>query len=561
MRDVFLSRLPKRDGYSATRASASETQDTLLKVLALESNVRQALDGSAHGFRAEIRSLNLSLPHQTILTVLEYMGVSEKWLSFFKRFLNAPLNIGPVVGGTTDVVRTRTAGVPAAHGFEVFFGEAVLFCLDLAVHHRTSSEKTTPYLYRRKYDCYFVGKQEQSEQARQQVDTFAKVMGLNINVNDLFAGETVGFLRFGRNGPHRPAQSKAISVTIDMGKVSSEAHRLKQELSSCSSVYGWVSKWNNTIGTVSYIFGPICSIFGKRYYEAMIRAYNLIFEIVFDGKTLTEHIRDLLPTSVQRQVTNFPLEAFIHLPAAYGGLGVKTPYVALNFAHLMPEDPSKQIKDYLDGEKEFYELALEGFRKLTTKQRAEKLDSIFAGDEERLATVFGPEWKTATATFPSLEELFADRERHPISYRNSYAANPFAPPTYNSPQVPLYNPPSYFYPKPPQYYHHGPAISPPNTYPDLLAAYSMLYIPPIKPFMTASEKVLDEVYNLSGKLDMRSWESLSAEDKWAVGLYGEDVFERFGGLEIWHGESVPREALKVVRGLDTAEEEEWDYID
>jgi hypothetical protein len=64
-----------------------------------------------------------------------------------------------------------------------------------------------------------------------------------------------------------------------------------------------------------------------------------------------------------------------------------------------------------------------------------------------------------------------------------------------------------------------------------------------------SEKIGEEIKRLAGKDDMKSWKHLSSEDKWVLQLYGDDCLDAFGGLEIWCGEHVPQEVLKIVRGV------------
>ncbi|KAF1967726.1 hypothetical protein BU23DRAFT_286884 [Bimuria novae-zelandiae CBS 107.79] len=562
MQSLFLSRLPKREGCSADKASESETEATLLKVLALEAKIRETFDGEVHGFHANFQSFASSLPHQTILMVFQHIGVSEEWLGIFKRFLMAPLNMGPIVHGTADQVHTRTTGVPIAHAFETLFGEAVLFCLDLAIHHRTPSQTSTPYLLRLRDKCYFVGKKEQCEEATRQVKTFAKVMGLNLSVKDFFSGETVEFVAFGRNGAYHAEKPNRVKQTVDVTKVAAAARNIKKTLAACSSLYEWVRTWNVTMGTYApSLFGPLAHVFGKPHFKAVTQAYNLLYEIILDGQNLTDHLRALLPAGLPHLDPAFPFEAWIHLPAAYGGLGVKSPYVALNQAQNLLEDPDTPLKNYLDSEEKYYEQLDATFNKLTTKQRTDKLESIFGDDEERLVAVFGPDWKTVTAYFPNLKDLVKDRERAPNFHNNTFGPNPFAPNpylcsySYNAPHS--YPTPGSSYPSYPQPAYPQPAYPLPQLpAPDPLQAYLHLSAEPITPVITAPEKVLDDVYRLSGKLDMRPWDKQGAEEKWAIGLYGEECFECFGGIEMWWGEGVPREALRVVRGLEGREEEE-----
>lgn len=543
-----MSRLPKREGCSAKRATELDTQAELLKVLALEIKTREALDGAVHGFSADFRSFASSMPHQTILTVLEFMGVPKTWIDIFKRFLKAPLNMGPVIRGTADQVRTRNAGVPLAHGFEVFFGEALLSCLDMAVSHKTSSDTAIPYLYRLRDVCRLVGTSQQSNEAINQINSFAKVMGLQVCIKDLFAGpgETIGFTTFKRSASQHQEKPGAVVTEINIAEVISSAHHVKKRLLSCSSVYELVYTWNKCVGTYApHLVGSFANVFGKAHLEAVTKAYNLAYEIILEGKTLTEYFVARFPSGSMPDAS-FPFEAFIHLPAAYGGLGVKSPFVAINQAQKILEDPNATLKGYLADEQKFYEQLREAFSKLTTKQREDKLRAIFNDDEERMVAVFGADYKTAIATFPPLEDLTANRERQPPLFSFPFTSNPFTPSGYNYPSA--YPMPTY-----PTYLSSTPSLY--SIYPDLLSQYLFLSDEPPKPLINASEKILDEVYRLSGEPGMKSWEKLSVDEKWAVGLYGEECLERFGGLEMWWANGVPMELMKVVRGLDDEDDD------
>jgi hypothetical protein len=55
-----------------------------------------------------------SLPHDSVLAVLEFYGMSESWLGFFEKWLNANLLFEGASGP-----RTRSRGVPIAHALSV----------------------------------------------------------------------------------------------------------------------------------------------------------------------------------------------------------------------------------------------------------------------------------------------------------------------------------------------------------------------------------------------------------------------------------------------------------
>lgn len=543
MQNLILYRLPDINGSLAARSVDTDRQGFLLQMLAMEIKTREAFDGSVHGLRVNFRSFASALPHDTILTTLKYIGVPEEWISFFKRFLRAPLNIRTITRDASDHVRTRTCGVPIAHGLGTFFEEAVLFCLDLAVRHRTSSEQTTPYLLRQRDQCYFAGKRRQCEEVQEHIAAFATIMGLDVSVNDLFppASEStsaVGLITFNRNGAECSIRPNGATLTVDMTRVASYAHRVKKQLADCPTLFAWVAMWNRTIGTyASHLFGQVAHVVDGTHFEDVKRAYNLMYEIIFDGDgNLTRHVTDLLPLPFPSANSTFSHEAWIHLPAAYGGLGVNNPYAILNYdSGIMPADPVSMWTDYLNDEKKYYESVADIFQGHTTKQREEKLKGIFDGDEERIAAVFGSDWKTATATFPTLQELTAGRER--LARRGVYIQpNPFAPPNtaQDYPYVPL-----------------SPTLGDP---PNPLNIYHSLAMQPFPSDYDVSDRVRNGIARLAGKPGMNPFDFMNVQDRWALAFYGDECFERFGGLEIWYGDGVPRELLRVLRGEEYVEE-------
>lgn len=515
IKNLFLSRLPERNGCSPESVDSRETQAILIKTLVAETKLREALDGSAYGLTANFNSFASSLPHETILAVLKFIGMPQQWLDVFTRFLAAPLNMGPVVRGTSDQILTRTCGVPVAHGLETFFGEAILFFLDLVIH-----QKTDAYLFRLRDQCYFVGKKQQRDDAQEQVTKFADIMGLNVATSNTLNKALIGFVVLTAD---EDQPGTGVSHGINDALARAYALRVKKQLSACPTVVEWIRTWNSTVGTYApHLFGPLANILGKAHVEAVTNVYNRMHEIIFDGGNLTDHITKLLVTHLGRPLSDppFALEALIYLPHFYGGLGVKNPYITLNLARNVAENPTANLEKFVDGEKRYHEWALENYKRMTPHERDVKLEAIFRNDKARIATVLGADFDPAI--FPTLEQVTADRER---------AAYPCLPPLpYPAPLtlVPL---------------------------PSLINTYIILLAEPVD-HITPSERISDEVSKLQGKLGMKPWYKMSAEEQWAVQMYGDECFERYDGLQCWHGPCVPRDVLKMVRGEEIEYEDE-----
>jgi hypothetical protein len=498
--DFFMSRLPVLEGCTPDVTQPEEVQADLIKTLAVDRVMRLGLDGEFHAGSAHLKSPASALSHQTVLTVLKFLGVQKTSLDTFERFLSAKLNIGPEVRGAPDRVLPRARGMPEGHALEMFFTEAVMFFLELAVHQKTGS-----MMYRLEGHCYFVGTGEQFQGFEEQVKNFAKVTGVQA---ELDVNQSIGFFDL-RTG-------------IEHAKVLAYANRVKKQLQACKSVFDWVRVWNSTAGTyAAHLFGPLAEVLGKAHHENVKKAYDVIFDVVFDGSSLIVHVEKLLTLHLKPGLVDhiFSIEALIYLPQEYGGLGVKNPFIAISLAKTYNEDPHDEIIGYCKEEILYYQRAAESYAPLDGEGYARKLEFVFNKDKARIDAALGPE--RDLTVFMTLEELITNRERL------MYPILPSGP---------------------------GASLSYPCVRPTLDSVYNNLLREPTHSF-ARSEKIRDEVSRLEDKDDMKSWRSLSDEDKWVLQLYGDECFEKFGGLEIWCSECVPQEVLKLVRGAA------WDEAD
>src|SRR5690242_1159910 len=279
-RDFFMSRLPTQDGCRPKVTPVKDVQANLIKTVATELKVRTALDGGAGCSIVDFHSLVTALPHKTILVVLKVLGIPEVFVDFFSRFLGANLNIGPSVRGTRDRVRARACGVPERHGMELFFTEAVMFFAELAI-----SNKTGLPLYRLGSKCYFVGTEEQNDQAMQELSVFSE--HTNLDFHDVLPQPgrvDIGFLELSGD-----------ATVIRSSLVDAYAYRVKRQLAALNTVYDWVRIWNNTVGVyAAHLFGPLIDLFGKSHFEAVKISYKRIFDIIFEGSNLMDHIKGML---------------------------------------------------------------------------------------------------------------------------------------------------------------------------------------------------------------------------------------------------------------------------
>lgn len=500
LHDFFMARLPSQDGCRPKITAFEKVQANLIRTLAAEMKIRDAFGGQCSCLAMEVQSLASTLQHQTVLVILKFLGIPETFLDFFARFLAAELNLGPSVRGTPDRILARACGVPGQHGMELLFTEAVMFFAELAVE-----KKTGAHLYRIEDKCYFVGTEKQRQECEQELSRFSNHTKIDFNdVSTGFEQFDIGCLELTAN-----------TVGINHSMVEDYAHRAKKQLSAQTAVYDWVTVWNKTIGTYgAHLFGPLIQLFGKSHLEAVKTAYQQIFDIVFEGSNLTEHLGHLLRTrsDFARTCPPLALEAMMYLPQAFGGLGVKNPFITLSLAREMSAGPNALIQEYLDVESTYYNAALRNWSNVEPAHISKKLSSIFQNNNEAIAAALGTD--CAVGTFFSKEDLTKHRE---------HTLFPCIPPTL---------------------LHPAPASHAPTPIPYLVGLYQALLTEPVDEIL-ASERVIDNVREFSTS---KRWNQLRPEDKWVLQMYGDDCFERYGTLEMWCEKYIPRYCMTIVRG-------------
>ena len=160
-----------------------QLKQRLLHLLSTEIAVNTRLHGEITAFHSVFDDWNPLLPHETVRTVLKFFGVSDTWLGFFTKFLQAPLKFMDEDGlapssSTSNPARTRRRGTPASHALSDVFGEAVLFCLDFSINQTTSGK----LLWRVHDDIWFwTPDHSVAEKAWAAVKAFSKVTGTSID--------------------------------------------------------------------------------------------------------------------------------------------------------------------------------------------------------------------------------------------------------------------------------------------------------------------------------------------------------------------------------------------
>ncbi|KAJ8132448.1 hypothetical protein O1611_g1177 [Lasiodiplodia mahajangana] len=380
----------------------------LLRTLATEAIVSRTLYGEAAVVQSDLQWYATGLPHSTIFTVMRFLGFSERMVSFYRKVLQAPLNMVSTPGELpTGEPRIRQRGVPMAHAPEKLIGEMILFIMDLAVNKATGM-----LLYRLHDDLFLSGEPLRCAQAWKEMKTFADIMGVEFNKNKTGSvyltspensrdPETEATLPEGpvRIG-HLLLDGDSGEWVLDQGQIDEHVAQLRKQLAACNNVMDWVKTWNSCIGRFfSHTLGEPAYCFGLKHVDSVLQTYQRIQGVLFkptsqsatgeeSQPSLEGNVVDYLKSKIEERfgVSDIP-DAFIFLPERMGGLGVKNPfipYLAFRNQFLTSEDessPDTIMRKFLADEKESYEGMRKSMAKLdSTEDRLRRVQMIYTGE-------------------------------------------------------------------------------------------------------------------------------------------------------------------------------------
>ncbi|KAJ4004734.1 hypothetical protein NW752_009602 [Fusarium irregulare] len=364
--------------------SPMSLKQTLLHLLSTEITINTHLYGETTAFHSVFEDWNPRLPHDTVLTILKYLGVSSTWLGFFKKFLEAPLKF---VNEDDSTARKRRRGTPASHVLSDVFGETTLFCLDFAVNQYTSSN-----LWRMHDNFWFWSHDHKvAVKAWETIDEFTNVTGVETNPAksgsiriskdsnvELPIDESLpeGDIRWGflRLSP------KTGRFEIDQIMVDAHIKELHKQLhDKRKSVLGFIQAWNSYAGTFFISnFGKAAHCFGREHVDNMLSTHQRIEREVFtklsDG-TVTSVAEYLKRTISERfDITDVP-DGYLYFPMELGGLDLQSPFIThLQIHDEVLEDPLKLMTDFEEAERDAYEKYKEKFMNGETRHTRYSLD-------------------------------------------------------------------------------------------------------------------------------------------------------------------------------------------
>jgi hypothetical protein len=462
-----------------------EAKQRILHILATEIVINTRIHGELTCFRSVFESWNPLLPHDTIIGVLKFFGVSEKWITFFKTFLQAPLkfdddgNVAP---------RPRRRGTPGSHALSDVFGETILFCLDFSVNQTTDGA----LLYRMYDDFWFWSHDyEKCTKAWSSVLQFSKAMGVSLN------NSKTGSVRIGHGANsfvadgHLPLGEIRWGFLvldpftgrfeIDMEMVNSHIEELRQQLQNKSkSVIDWIQAWNSYAATFfSSNFGKTANCFGREHVDKTLATHRYIQERIFEDKG--GNVVQFLKNTIKERfnVDHIP-DGFLFFPVELGGLDLKSPFVGLlQIREGVREDPYDLLDEFQEAEQEAY---------------AEAMRIFDRGDVHRgYRSSPDLKWKPESGA----DEFFSFEEY--VSYREEFTGN-----------------------------GNGKA--------DIVRVYQELLKKPKGESVNTTIQVKNALDQLRGQANLRGitshWDSMEAYWKWIAQMYGPEMVAKFGGLNV-----------------------------
>lgn len=379
------------NGFDSRQKQRLNVKQLLLRTLGTELMVQRALHGEVAIVRSDLQWFATSTSHSLVLAVLRFFGVPPVWITFFQRYLEAPLRMIHLEGSSAEV-RIRKRGVPIGHIFQKFFGELIILAMDLAVEQEAEIR-----LYRLHDDLWLCGEPEKCAKAWKSVQQCAQIMGLEFNMSktgsvclseDLAKKDrilailpegkvAVGFLELDANTGE---------WVIDQRQVDAHIQQLQKQLAECKSVFSWIQTWNSCIRRFfGHAFGQPANCFGRRHVDMILETHRRMQHKLFGhssaaGNSLTEYLKNLITEHFG--ITNIP-DAFLYFPEELGGLGLRNPFISLLvIRENLERDPPKMLLNFFEVEKSVYESYKREFEALNEIERLSRAMKIWGSSSE-----------------------------------------------------------------------------------------------------------------------------------------------------------------------------------
>ncbi|KAI1506010.1 hypothetical protein F5X99DRAFT_415670 [Biscogniauxia marginata] len=329
-----------------------------------ESIMERSNHGQSAVLQSDLQWLATGLSYTTVFAVMRFFGFPEILIAFFRKVLEAPLNVVPSSDASPSRgPRIRRRGLPMAHAPQKLIGEIVLSVMDLAVN-----QKARLLLYRLHDDLFLCGSPSSVAQAWKAMKTMAKVMGLEFNMHKtgsvyLAEGGNIpntdpaidlpkGVVRIGHlvldptSGEWALDQKQVNEHVTQLGK------KLGKQLVACTSILDWVSTWNNCMSRFfRHTFGEPAYCFRVRHIDSILETYQQMQRILFGTRGLMSGDGD---DNLQGNVAHVP-DAFIFFPEQLGGLAIRVNFDGrASSPDGIMRDCLKSKADYASARKAFF---------------------------------------------------------------------------------------------------------------------------------------------------------------------------------------------------------------
>ncbi|KAJ8114176.1 hypothetical protein OPT61_g3894 [Boeremia exigua] len=345
------------------------TKQSMLRLLTTELLLNTKVYGEFLVFQSDFKWFGPSLPHDTIFAVLEFLGIPEKWLRFFKKFLEVPVMFAQ--DGQNARMRVRKCGIPMSHILSDTLGESVLFCLDFAVNRRTKGAN----LHRFHDDLWFWGQEHTGIKAWEAIKEFTDVMGLELNDKKTGASLLVAD-GSGTRAPSPTLPEGKVSWgflrldtssgrwNIDNAQVDEHVAELKRQLGACHSVMAWVQAWNSYADRFFKTnFAEPANCLGRQHNDMIIETFSHIQRSCFAdsrAENVTEYLRSVLCERFGMDDT-VP-DGFFYFPLDLGGLELKNPFIHAFATYKQSfENPGDRVERALEEDHDLYDAAKESW--------------------------------------------------------------------------------------------------------------------------------------------------------------------------------------------------------
>ncbi|CAK5275795.1 unnamed protein product [Mycena citricolor] len=372
------------DGEGDNRQTpTAHVKQELLHLVATECYLNSTLHKTHTVVCSDFEWFGPSLSFDTIVTCLAFFGVSPKWIAFFRRFLEVPLTFANDAPGSPP--RIRKCGTPISYALSTFFGESVLFCLDLGINRRTDGL----FLYRIHDDIWFWDSDSSKcAAAWAELIKFADLTGLKINQ------EKTGSVSIGGSpspgiptGPVRwgflKLDAEKQRFVIDQAEVDLHIAELRRQLASRKSIFGWINAYNKYMAFFSRNFGarPTVSFgpalcLGQAHVDDMLGTLARVQRELFPEENgAVGHLRTMIKDRFG--VDGLP-DGYFYFPIASGGMELRNALIELLAVRAnFPEDPAGGFTEQIEkGDLENYLSAKERWSRSLLAPQTEEFPSF-----------------------------------------------------------------------------------------------------------------------------------------------------------------------------------------